>query len=63
MSSHNLCFHGEIRKIFLWIPRLPEAMVKDRDRSSDKTITYFTAAEIAPVLENFLVTHTTGQYK
>ena len=20
MSTHNICFHGEVRKIFIWVP-------------------------------------------
>ena len=24
MSTHIICFHGEIRKIFTWIPSYPE---------------------------------------
>ena len=26
MSTHNICFHGEIRKIFFWYPLLSRPM-------------------------------------
>ena len=26
MSTHNICFHGESGKIFIWIPHLSRAL-------------------------------------
>ena len=28
MSTHNICFHGEIKKILMWVPLLSGAMHK-----------------------------------
>ena len=32
MSTHNICFCGETRKIFIWIPLLSGAMYREAER-------------------------------
>ena len=48
MSTHNICFHGDIRKIFIWISLLSRTVdCLQTSECSDECFFYFSIHAIS----------------